>query len=143
MLNPETISPPLLDKHTKNSQRLPGGKSMTVSVLSPILLHGKAASKVSSSASSSILGISCSSSGEASSIQGLVLTSISHGLKHESIIKSYPKISKHPRRLFGFNFPLTAINEVTICDFIIVTMLLSLIFPKCFNKYSWNCLKDI
>ncbi len=40
-----------------------------------------------------ILGINYLSSGLDSSIQGLVLTSISHGVKLLSNIKSYPNIS--------------------------------------------------
>lgn len=47
-----------------------------------------------------ILGIKCLRSVEEVSKQGLVLTSISQHFKSESIMKSYPKISK---QFFLFN----------------------------------------
>ena len=66
---------------------------------------GKSTSTVSLKASSIILGRRVLSRALVSSRHGLVFTSISHGLRYSSIMKSYPKISNECFLALGLRRP--------------------------------------
>lgn len=77
------------------------------------LMRGNSTSKVNLKASSSILGINMANKGLDSSIQGLVLTSMSHTWWFSSMMKSKPNTSKQNFRSSKliFRFTLWKVNH--------------------------------